>query len=113
MEMRHQPRLAGDQLEQSAVNLDAVERGQARALRPRLGGEQALAEVSEPAGIVRNVHAGEDDLLRAPVDLARDGAANGFEWQRHAWSARLPDGAEGAAVVASGLHRDEAFHAVQ
>ena len=49
MEMRHQPRLAGDQLEQGIVDLDAVERRQAQALKARLGGEQALAQLSEPA----------------------------------------------------------------
>ena len=46
MEVRHQPRLAGDQLEQRVVDLDAVERGQAQALQTRLGGEQALAELA-------------------------------------------------------------------
>ena len=35
MEMRHQPRLAGDQLEQGLVDLDAVERRQAQALETR------------------------------------------------------------------------------
>ena len=45
--MRHQPRLAGDQLEQRVVDLDAVERRQAQALQPRLGGEQALAQLAE------------------------------------------------------------------
>ena len=44
MEMRHQARLAGDQLEQGLVDLDAVERGQAQALQARHGGEDALAQ---------------------------------------------------------------------
>ena len=47
MEMRHQPRLAGDQLEQFVVDLDAVERRQAQALQPGLGGEQALAQSAQ------------------------------------------------------------------
>ncbi len=45
MEVRHQPRLAGDQLEQGVVDLDAVERGQAQALQPRLGRKQPLAQL--------------------------------------------------------------------
>ena len=49
MEVRHQPRLAGDQLEQGVVDLDAVERRQAQALEPRLGGKQALAKAAEAA----------------------------------------------------------------
>ena len=49
MEVRHQPWLSGDQLEQRLVDLDAVERGQAQPLKARLGGEQALAEVAEAA----------------------------------------------------------------
>ena len=65
MEMRHQPRLAGDQLEQGLVDLDAVERGQAQALQARLGGEQALAERAEAAFVAGDVDPGEDDLLRA------------------------------------------------
>ena len=84
MEVRHQPRLAGDQLEQRVVDLDAVERRQAQALQPRLGGEQPLAEIAEPALVIGDVDAGEDDLLGAAVDLARDGVADRFERQRHA-----------------------------
>ena len=65
MEVRHQPRLAGDQLEQGVVDLDAVERRQAQALQARLGGEQPLAQRAEAAVVVGDVDAGEDDLLRA------------------------------------------------
>ena len=48
VEMRHQPRLAGDQLEQSVIDLDAVERRQAQALEPRLGSKQPLAKQTRP-----------------------------------------------------------------
>src|SRR5690242_5660233 len=112
MEVRHQPRLAGDQLEQGVVDLDAVQRRQAQALEARLRGKQALAEAAKPAFIVRNVDAGEDDLLRPAVDLPRDGVPDRFERQRTAWPTRLPDRAEGAAVVAAGLDGDETFHLV-
>jgi hypothetical protein len=81
MEMRHQPRLAGDQLEQRLVDLDAVERGQAQPLEPRLGGEQALAQSPEPTPIVGDVDAGQDDFFRVPVDLAADCIADGVERQ--------------------------------
>src|SRR4051812_23644474 len=49
VEMRHQPRLAGDQLIESVVNLDAVERRQAQGLKARLSREQPPAEVPEAA----------------------------------------------------------------
>ena len=70
MEMRHQPRLAGDQLEQGVVDLDAVERRQAQALKPGIGGEQALAKLAEPAFVAGDVDAGEDDFPGALVELA-------------------------------------------
>ena len=47
VEVRHQPRLARDQFEQGIVDLDAVERRQAKALQARLGGEQSLAQFAE------------------------------------------------------------------
>ena len=48
VEVRHQPRLAGDQLEQGVIDLDAVERRQAQARQSRFGRKQALAELAEP-----------------------------------------------------------------
>ena len=51
---------------------------------------------------------GQHDLFRAAVDLARNGVADQLERQRAARSARLPDRAESAAVVAAGLDGDEA-----
>src|SRR5436190_17285618 len=106
MEMRHQPRLAGNQLEQSIVDLDAVERRQAQALQARLGRKQALAERAQAAIIVGDVDAGEDDLPGAAVDLACDRVADRLERQRSAGPTSGPDRAEGAAVVAAGLDRD-------
>ena len=109
MEMRHQPRLAGDQLEQRArrsrccrarTGAGAVRRGSAASRRWQSAAETAL--------IIGDVDAGEHDFLRAAVDLARDGVADRLEGQGDAWPARLPDRAEGAAMVAAGLHRDEA-----
>ncbi len=44
VEVRHEPRLARDQLEQGVVDLDAVERGQAQAPEARLGGQEPLAK---------------------------------------------------------------------
>src|SRR4051794_32716017 len=109
MKMRHEPRLAGNQFEQGLVHLDAVERRQAQALQPRLGSEQALAQLAEAAGVVSDVDAGQDDLPRSAADLARDGITDRFERQRNAGSSRLPDGTESAAMIAAGLDRDEAF----
>ena len=74
----------------------------------RLGGEQALAQRAEAAVVIGDVDAGQHDLLRAAVDLARDRVADRLERQRAARPARLPDRAEGAAMVAAGLDRDEA-----
>ena len=112
MEMRHQPRLARDQFEQGVVDLDAVERRQAQSLEPRLGGQEALAQSPETALVIGDVDAGEDDLLRAAVDLPGNRIADRFERQGTAWSARPPDRAEGAAMVAAGLDRDEALDLV-
>ena len=70
MEMRQQPRLAGDQLHQRLVDLDAVERGQAQALELRQVGQQPLAQRSEPALVAGDVDPGEDDLL-APASSSR------------------------------------------
>src|SRR5947208_15072324 len=108
MEMWHQPRLAADQLHQRAIDFDAVQRRQAQTPQPRLTGKQVLAKLSQAALVVSDVHAGEDDFLRAAVDLARYRIADCFKRERHAWSARLPDRTEGATVVAARLHRDEA-----
>jgi hypothetical protein len=59
--------------------------------------------------VIGDIDAGEDDFLRASVDLAGDGVADCFEWQRNARPTCLPDGAKGAAVVAAGLDPDEAL----
>src|SRR5260370_42677196 len=99
MEMRHQPWLASDQLEQILVDLNAVERGQAQALEARLGGEQALAEITEAVLVIGDVDAGQDDFLRAAIDLAGAGVADQLERQRTAAPPRLPARAQGPAVV--------------
>ena len=84
MEVRHQPLLTGDQLEQRLVDFDAVERREAQPLEPRLGDQQSLAQIPKPAFVIGDIHSGEDDLLRAPVDFAGDRIADRFERERSA-----------------------------
>ena len=79
MEVGHEPRFAGDQLEQRLVDFDAVQRRKPQSAQPRLGEEQSLAQLAEPAFIIGDVDSGEDDLLCAAVDLARDGIADRLE----------------------------------
>ena len=111
MEMRQQPRLAGDQLEQgrrrSRCCRARTGAGAAGAARRRAGAGTACRA---PPVIAGDVDPGEDDLLRAGVQFARDRVAHRLERQRPARPARLPDRAEGAAMVAAGLDRDEAAH---
>src|SRR5690606_22977691 len=54
--------------------------------------------------------AGEDDFAGSAVELARDRVADGSEGKGSARSPRLPDRAEGAAMVAAGLDGDEAAY---
>src|SRR5215207_6687653 len=60
--------------------------------------------------VAGDVDAGEDDFPRAALKLAYDRVADDFERQRTARPACLPDGAEGAAMIATGLDRHEASH---
>src|SRR5690349_11623245 len=110
MEVRLEPRLPGDQLEQGAVDLDSVERRKTKAVQPRLRGQEALTQPAEAAVIIGNVDTGQHDLLRPAVDLAGNRVADRVEGERDAVPTRLPDRAEGAAMVAAGLHGDEAAH---
>ena len=116
VKVRHQPGIARDQLEERIVDLDAVERRQAKTSQGRDGCEQPLAQFAQTRAfmaVARDVDAGEDDFFRAAIKLAHDRVADRFERQRAARPARLPDGAEGTAMIAAGLDRDEASHVAE
>jgi hypothetical protein len=110
MEMGQQPRLARGQLHQRFVDLDAVERREAEAIELWQIGQQPLAKRSEASVVAGDVDAGEDDLPGPGVQLERHRIAHRFIGQRSAGPAGLPDRAEGAAMIAAGLHRNEAAH---
>src|SRR6185437_14822293 len=118
MKVRQKPRLARNQLKEGLVHFDPVERREPQTLQSRFGDEQPLAQHAKAAlastslrtGIIRNVDAGEHDLLCPPVDLASDGIADDLERKRDTRAACLPDRAEGTAMVAARLDRNEAPH---
>ena len=111
VQVRHQPRLAGDRLDEPRVGLDRVDRGepQPRQVRARRRGSPATRspsrgvalEVGAPA---RQVDAGQHHLVEAAVDQPAD--LLDHRGDRHAArvAAAVGDDAEGAAVVAAVLH---------
>jgi hypothetical protein len=113
VEVRHQTRLAGDQFKQRLIDLDAVERRQAKATERRDCSQELLAQKSQTHAfmiVARDVDAGEGDFLRASRQLSFNGFADRLEGKRLAGPACLPDGAEGAAMVAPVLNGNEASH---
>src|SRR3954452_23505958 len=110
MEVREKSALAGDQFIERLIHLDAVERRKPQPLKPWLGREEALRKRSDGALVIGDIDAGQHDLLCAAIDLARYGIADQLEGKRSAGSARLPDRAEGAPMVATRLDRNEASH---
>ena len=110
MQVRHQPRLVRDRVEQVRVGFDRVDRRDAQPRELRHVLENLLHQLAEPrrAGqaraVARDVDAGQHHLAVAALDEAahlRDDLA-------HRHRARVPaperDDAEGAAVVAAVLH---------
>ena len=110
MKVRHQPGLARDQFHQRFVDLNAVQRREPQALEGREVTQQTLTQQTETALDTRNIDPGQHDLARAGGKLALDRLAHCFVRSRPARPTRAPDGAEGAAVIATGLDRDETPH---
>src|SRR5262249_61479816 len=107
---RHQPRLARKRIDEIAVGLDRIDRGEPQALELAHMLEDLLYQRAEPrrawqvAAIAREVDAGEHDLavtaLGEPAHLRHHLAHR----HRARVAAAVWDDAEGAAVVAAVLH---------
>ena len=110
--MRHQPLLVGDRVEEFGVDLDGVDRGEAK---PRqLGHLARIARTRAPSAgagkvgaVGGDVDAGQHDFAIAVVDEAADLIDDGGQRHRARIAAAVRDDAEGAAVVAAVLHLDE------
>ena len=113
MEVRHEARLAGGELEQPVVHLDAVERGEAQARQLRDVAQDALDQLAEArrAGqvgpVAGDVDPGQHHLAEALVDQRLDPLDDQPGRHRAAVPAAIRDDAEGAAMVAAILHLDE------
>jgi hypothetical protein len=111
VEVRHQPLVTGNQFQQGGIDLDTVER---RETKPHEGWdcfEKPLAKLTKAdaiAIVAREVDAREHNLLRASFKFALDRLANCVERKGPAGAPSLPDRAEGAAMVATVLDRNEA-----
>ena len=110
VQVRHQPRLAGDRLDQPRVGLDLVDRREPQPRQVRHAGEDRGDEVAEPRRALevgapaRQVDAGQHHLVEAAVDQPRDLRDHGRRRHAARVAAAVGDDAEGAAVVAAGLH---------
>ena len=75
MQMRHQPRLVGERVEQVGVGLDRIDGRQAQPLElghVRAGSASPAAEPSAGrSAVARDVDAGQHDLARAVLDQTR------------------------------------------
>ena len=92
MQMRHQPRLAGDGIEEFGIGLDAIDRGEPQ---PRKAGRRAqewpspawprLGASGEIPAIGGEIDAGQHDLAEAFGEAAPDGFENcGIGMEREA-----------------------------
>src|SRR5262245_19585269 len=117
IQMRHQPRVAGERVEEVAVCLDRIDRreSQPRELRHMLQNllhqRAELGRARKIPAIAREIDAGENDLAIA----ARAEPAHLHNHLAHGHRARIAatirNDAEGAAVIAAVLHLHEGARA--
>ena len=113
MQMRHQPRLVGERVEQIAVGLDRIDRGQPQPLKLRHVLEDLLHQRAEPRrarqvrAVAGDVDAGEHDLAIAALDQPAHLRHHLAHRHRARIAAAEGNDAEGAAVVAAVLHLHE------
>src|SRR5215472_13982553 len=117
MQMRHQPRVAGERIEEVADGLDRVDRRESQPRELRHVFQNLLHQCAElgrareiPA-IAGEIDAGENDLAiaaRAEPAHLRDRLAHGY---RARIAAAIGNDAKGAAVVAAILHLHEGARA--
>ncbi len=113
MQMRHQARLIRDYLEKRVIDFDAIDRRQPQARQIRHAFENGLGESAElrPAfeiGAIRGeIDAGQNHFAKALRREPRGGGDDLLLWHRPRRPAPIGDDAEGAAVIAAGLHAEE------
>ena len=118
MQMRHQPRLGGDGVEQIVVGLDRIDRGQPQALHVGhllagcvLTSLPSFGAPGRSAPKAGHVDAGQHDLGIAVAGQPLDLLDHGAHRHRARIAAAIGDDAEGAAMVAAVLHLDEGARA--
>ena len=107
MQMRHQPLVGGERVEQVGVGLDGIDRGQSQPLELRHLAKKSFHQQAEARRVAGDVDAGQHDLAMAALDQEarlRDHIGNRH---RSRIAAAERDDAEGAAVVAAILDLQE------
>ena len=110
VQVRHQPRLAGDRLDQQRVRLDGVDGREPQPRQVRHGHQDRRHQIAEPPSALeigapaRQVHAGQHHLVEPAAHQPRD--LRDHRFRRHAArvSPAVGNDAEGAAMVTAGLH---------
>src|SRR5581483_3223306 len=113
MQMRHQPRVAGDGVEQVAIDFDRIDRRYAQTFQLGHVPQDLLHQLPEFGGagqidtVAREIDAGQHDLGTAALGER----AHLLDHRAHRHRARIApamgDDAERAAMVATVLHLDE------
>ena len=113
MQMRHQPLVVGDGVEQIAIGLDRIDRGNPQPLQLRHMPQDLLCQLPELrrarqiGAVAREVDAGQHDLGMAALDQRADLLDHRAHRHRARIAAAVGNDAEGAAVVAAVLHLHE------
>ena len=113
MQMRHQPLVVGDDIEQIAIGLDGIDRRNPQALQFRHMPQDLLCQLPELrrarqiGAVAREIDAGQHDLGMAALDQRADLIDHRAHRHRARIAAAIGDDAEGAAVIAAVLHLHE------
>ena len=113
MQMRHQPRIVGDGVEQIAIGLDRIDRRNPQPLQLRHMPQDLLDQLPELrrarqiGAVAGEIDAGQHDLGMAALDQRADLLDHRAHRHRARIAAAVRDDAEGAAMVAAVLHLHE------
>ena len=113
MQMRHQPRIVGDGIEQVAIRLDRIDRRDAQPLQLRHMPQDLLRQQAEPrrarqiSAVAGEIDAGEHDLGMAALNQGADLIDHRAHRHRARIAAAIGNDTEGAAMVAAILHLHE------
>ena len=113
MQMRHQPLLIRDHVEQIAIDLDLIDRRNPQALQIRHMPQDLLRQQAEfrrarqIRAIARQIDTGQHDLGMAALDQRADLGHHRAHRHRPRIAAAIGNNAEGTAVIAAVLHLHE------